>query len=150
MIRTIITGLLCVLASVSVSAQQLTEIGTWEVFPVFAPPAQKVIDTGSKVYYQSGGNLFEYDPKSDESYSYTRQNKLNGFEVSNIYYNYDENYLLIIYDDGNMDVLYPSGKVVNMSDLSDSEITRPLKVNDVAFAPARCIWQPRLVWWSMI
>ncbi|MDE7025307.1 MAG: hypothetical protein K2O88_05430 [Paramuribaculum sp.] len=137
MIRTIITGLLCVLASVSVSAQQLTEIGTWEVFPVFAPPAQKVIDTGSKVYYQSGGNLFEYDPKSDESYSYTRQNKLNGFEVSNIYYNYDENYLLIIYDDGNMDVLYPSGKVVNMSDLSDSEITRPLKVNDVAFAPGK-------------
>lgn len=137
MIRTIISLLLCVLAIIPSAAQQLTEIGTWEVFPVFAPPAQKVIDTGGKVYYQSGGNLFEYDPKNDESFSYTRQNKLSDFEVSNIFYNYDEKYLLVVYDTGNMDVVYNSGKVVNMSDLSDSQIVRPLKVNDVAFAPGK-------------
>lgn len=133
MIRTIILCMLCVLTGVSASAQQFTEIGTWEVFPVFAPPSQKVIDTGSKVYYQSGGNLFEYDPKSDESYCYTRDNKLSGFEISNIFYNYDEKYLLIVYEDGNMDVLYSTGKLVNISDISDSEVARPLKVNDVAF-----------------
>lgn len=129
--------LLCVLAMMPCAAQQLTEIGTWELFPAYAPPAQKVIDTGNKVFYQSGGNLFEYDPKNDESFSYTRQNKLSDFEVSNIFYNYDEKYLLVVYDTGNMDVVYASGKVVNMSDLSDSQITRPITVNDVAFAPGK-------------
>lgn len=137
MIRTIIILLLGALAVVPSMAQQLTEIGTWEVFPVFAPPAQKVIDTGGKVYYQSGGNLFEYDPKTDESFSYTRLNKLSDFEVTNIFYNYEEKYLLVVYESGNMDVVYPSGKVVNISDMSDSELTRPLKVNDVAFAPGK-------------
>ncbi len=115
------------------AAQQLTEIGTWEILPVFAPPAQKVLDTGNVVYYQSGGGLYAYDAANDESICYTRQNKLSDFEVDDIFYNYDKKYLLIAYSNGNMDVLYDNGRIVNLSDISDSNVSRPIKINDVSF-----------------
>lgn len=135
--RTIISFLLVAVALCSQAVNK--PVGQWDVHAAFAPPAQKVIETLNEVYYTSGGMLFSYNPQTDESRSYNVGNKLTDSGISNIFYNFDENYLLICYESGNLDFLYDDGRLVNMSDIKDSSITPPLTVTDVAFGPGR-LW----------
>ena len=129
--------LLSVAASPLGICAQNSEIGTWNVHSVFATPPVKVIDTGSKVYYVSGGSLFSYDKNQKESYSYTSGNKLSDVGVTNIFYNSDKKYLVIAYENGNLDMLYDDGDLYNLSDIVDSSIEPPLTINDVAFGSDR-------------
>lgn len=130
-----ITSLLALCCACVASALGLdaAEIGSWQAFAAFSAPPQKVVDTGSTVYYVSGGSLFSYDKSTSESYSFTIGNKLTGTSVTDIYYNADKHFLLVAYDSGNIDLLYDDGRVVNMSDIADSQIDPPLTINDVAF-----------------
>ena len=41
--------------------------GRWEFHAAFHAPPQKVIDTGKKVFYLSGGSLFSYNKENGES-----------------------------------------------------------------------------------
>lgn len=131
-ICTIISLLFSLLITIDGNAKN-KPIGTWNVYSSFSAPAQKVIDTKNVVYYTSGGRLFSYDKKNDENYSYTIGNKLSDYDITDIYYNYDKNYLLITYSSGNIDLLYTDGNVVNMSDIKDATIDPPLTINSVAF-----------------
>lgn len=110
-----------------------TPIGSWNYFSAYSHPCQEVVDTPDKVYYLSGGSLFSYDKKNDESYAYTLQNKLNDSYITDIFYNKNKKFLLIAYDTGNIDVLYDDGKVVNMSDIMDAELNVTKTINYVCF-----------------
>lgn len=121
---------MCLATLTSAVAQTM---GTWTTYPTFAAPPQKVIEASKKVYYLSGGNLFSYDKKGDETYAYTTGNKLNDCNITNIFYNHDKDYLLVAYNSGNIDLVYGDGKVVNMSDIKDSTVDPPRLINNVAF-----------------
>lgn len=108
-------------------------IGSWKVYPTYANPPQKVIETDDIVYYTTGNNLFSYNKKTDENYVYNEGNKLTDNNISNIYYDFDGHCLLIAYKSGNVDILYDDGRVVNLSDIRDSNITPPLTINAVSF-----------------
>lgn len=109
------------------------QIGTWKSYPIYSNPPQKVIETENIVYYTVGGNLFSYDKKNDESYSYTTGNKLNDTPISNIYYNFEKKYLVICYESSNIDLLYDNGTVKNISDIKDSPLDPPLTITNVCF-----------------
>lgn len=116
------------------SAQSM--IGEWNVYPLFSSTLSKVVETPSgKVYYLSGGSLYSYDLDSDEHYAYTRRNKLNGSVVQDIVYNPDKDYLLVVYEDTNLDLIYDDGKVVNIPDIRDSQISYSRQINDVFVHP---------------
>lgn len=106
--------------------------GQWEIFPFFSPHLDKIVDTPSdKVYYLTCGSLYSYDRSTDEHYSYTKQNKLSSSGISDIKYNPFKGYLLVIYEDANMDLLYDSGKVVNIPDINVASIPYTKKINDI-------------------
>lgn len=107
--------------------------GNWKVYSAFNAPAQKIIDTGKKVYYLSGGNLFSYDLKEDEGISYTIGNYLNDNDISDIYYDYDKSLLAIAYTSGNIDLLYSDGRIKNLPEIANASISSSKKINDVAF-----------------
>ncbi len=107
--------------------------GSWYVYPSFANPPQKVIDTDHIVYFTSGGSLFSFDKKNNETYSYTTQNKLTDTDITDIYYNHQRHYLVVCYASGNIDLLYDDGTMKNLSDISDSSIPAPLTIKDVCF-----------------
>jgi hypothetical protein len=106
---------------------------SWYVYDVFSSAVDGIIETPSLVYYTSAGNLFSYDKDSDETYAYTPYNKLNGNQVKAIYYNYDKDYLLVVYDDSNIDFIYDDGHVVNMPDIKDAINLQSRIINDVKF-----------------
>lgn len=110
----------------------------WYKFPIFSDTITTVVESTNKVYYQSKTSLFSFNPSDNESYSYSSINKLTGDDISNIYYNYDKRYLLIVYSDCNMDVLYDDGTLINLPEIRDAkQITEDKTINDVAFGEDR-------------
>lgn len=102
---------------VSVVAKSQTAPGEWYVYSVYSDHLSDVVETPGKVYYLSGGNLYSYNTDDNETYAYTTHNKLNGSVVDNIAYNRAGNYLCIVYDDANIDILHDDGRVVNLPDI---------------------------------
>lgn len=109
------------------------EIGTWQMYSSFCAPVQKTIVTPGKVYYITGGNLFSYDTKQQETYEYSTQNHLADYNITEARYNPDGKYLAVFYDTGNIDLIYDDGTARNFSDIASSDIDKPVSINDVYF-----------------
>lgn len=112
------------------SAQTL--LGSWNFHAPFAG-VQSIVDTPDKVYYVSKGALFSYDKENQESYTFTTSNSLNDSGISNIFYNPEAKYLLVAYSNGNIDLVYDNGKIINMSDIKDAVLTSLKNINGVSF-----------------
>lgn len=113
------------------SAQQWT--GQWIIYPTIGSKYDKVVDTDSKVYFLNSGGLYSYDKDSKETYFYNTANKLSGSNIKDIYYNGDGKYMIIVYSDNNMDMLYDDGKSYCLPDIKDANISEDKTINDVAF-----------------
>lgn len=127
--RTLI--LLSAILPLFVSAQ--LAVGDWNIYSAFSGTFDKIVETPEKVYYQSGSNIFSYDKEDNETYAYSSRNKLNDNQVTNIYYNKQNKYLLVTYETGNIDLIYDDGKVINVPDIKDAVLTSKKTINDVDF-----------------
>lgn len=113
--------------------QAQMSVGQWKLYSVFANSVTKMLETPDKVYYVSEGNLYSYDKLTDENYHYASVNKLNDNEITDVYYNHNNEYLLVAYKSGNIDLIYEDGKVVNLPDIKDAVMTTSKIINDVSF-----------------
>ncbi len=109
----------------------------WYKYPVYSDNISQVVETSTKVYYLSDGDLFSFSPSDNESYYYSQLNKLSDKDISNIYYNPDKKYLAVAYESGNIDLLFDSGDVVNLPDIKDSSVSASKAINYVAFGDDR-------------
>lgn len=112
-------------------AQQKT--GSWTVYPHIANTYTNVIETDSKLYMLSGGTLMHLSFDDNEFYVYTAEKMTANGGISNIYYNADDKYLLAAYTDGNIDLVYDNGKVVNMPEIRDAVLSTSHTINHVSF-----------------
>jgi len=119
--------LISLLGSVTVQAA----VGDWNVYSVYSDKLDDVIETQTKIYYTSSGNLYSYSTVDNETYSYTTGNKLNGSIVEHIVYNYDKHYLCVVYADANIDLLYDDGSVVNLPDIRDASISYDKEIKSI-------------------
>ncbi len=126
-ILTMLAALLCAAAGMAQTARG------WYKYPVFADAVDNLEETPDKVYFRSGTSLFSFSPADNETYAYTTDNKLSDVEVQEIYYNPAERYLLVVYTNSNLDLLYDDGRVVNLPDIKDANVFSPRTVRDVAF-----------------
>lgn len=118
---------------VSVQAQQA--VGQWEVYPSKSTVAGAVYEsTGEEVYYISGNNLFSYNKVTSEIETYNTGNYLSDTGIKNIYYNYDKDYLMVVYENANIDLIYNDRSVVNIPDIKNTIMMNSKAINDVFFA----------------
>ncbi len=122
--------LITILFPLVAAAQMMT--GQWKTYSAF-DGTEHLLDTPSKVYFVSNGSLVSYDKDEEETYIYNSQNKLNDNNIDNIYYNPEKNYLAVVYDNSNIDLVYDNGKVVNLGDIKDSNLTASKKINYITF-----------------
>ncbi|MDE7336245.1 MAG: hypothetical protein K2N10_08060 [Muribaculaceae bacterium] len=108
-------------------------VGNWERFSSFSTPT-KVIETPEYVYTLAGTSLSSIDKSTGELQALNALNRLNGNKVTGIWYDRDNKYLLVAYEDYNIDLVYDDGRTINVPDLRDAAITQDKTVNDADFA----------------
>lgn len=135
--KTILTAAaaVAVLLGAAIPAQGQQTVGNWNLYSLFdGKNIANVVETPTKVFYVSANRLYSYDKTSNETYTYSKRNRLNDTDVSQIYYNDAKDALLIAYQTGNIDVLYVrDDRLVNMGDIADATMTTSKGINDVAF-----------------
>jgi len=125
--------LLAITLPLLLSAQ--TSVGGWRFHPSFVgADASSLIDANDYVYYLSNSCLFRFDKSTSENENLNKVNDLSDMTVSHIYYNYDKEYLVVVYQNSNIDVILSSGSVINMPEIKDAVVTYSKTINDVTFA----------------
>lgn len=107
--------------------------GTWKIHTVFNSNRTRVIDAGTKVYCLTDCNLNYYDKASGTWEGVTVLNGLSEYHVKNIYYNAAKDYLVVTYNNYNIDILLANGRTMNIPNLKNMETPSARTINDVTF-----------------
>lgn len=139
-----------ILAAAAIAATFLSaSAADWKLHQTFDAGFKKVIDTPQRVYVQALGttaadlhykdvvfsSIFVYDKEADELLGYNARNYLSGTMVSTMAYNAQKGYLLIVYTDSNIDMLYDDGKVYNIPGLVNASLVSSKSANGITFDP---------------
>ena len=108
--------------------------GQWKIHPYFVGGnAKNCIDAGNKVYYLASGSLYCFDKESQTNDVLDANNSLNDLNVRQIYYNYSKQYLVVAYNDCNIDIILSSGEVINVPAVKEVVLHNTKTINDVTF-----------------
>jgi len=105
----------------------------WTTYALFSDQVDNMVEASDKVYYRSGSRLFSYSPSDGESYVYLWNNRLSDIFVKEIYYNAPGKYLLVVYENSNIDLIFDDGAVVNLPEVKDSSLVNKT-INNVDFS----------------
>lgn len=106
-------------------------VGSWFTYPLYKGVPDRIVDTPANVYYLSLGRLFSYDKNNDETRDYI--DVLSDAGIAVIDYNAACKFLFIGYNNGNVDLLYDNGRVVNLPDIKEAQIAYDKGINQVDF-----------------
>lgn len=114
--RTALSMIHCLLFIVHDSSAQ---IGLWQSHVSYRS-GQSVAVVGNKVYAATQNGFFQYDKRTGEITTLSKQNQLSDVGISRLLYLADQNRLLLAYQNGNLDLLtlLPTGEpgeVLNVS-----------------------------------
>jgi hypothetical protein len=92
----------------------------------------KIAQSENKIYAVSEGSLYSVDKQDGGLEFYSKITGLNGAYISNIEYDADNHELLIIYLNGNIDILSSAG-VTNLPDLYNKQMSSSKTINQIQF-----------------
>ena len=97
---------------------------------------QRIIENKDTTYISTPfGNLFRLDKETQENEALSIINDLSDMTISQVYYNSEKDYLVVIYSNVNIDIILSDGTVVNMPELKNADMRQSKTINDVTFAP---------------
>lgn len=111
--------LLAVLAHAAAAIAQ--EIGSWRVYPSYMNATQNVT-ADSYVFALMNGNLLRYDTDDQTVETYNRLEHLSDTGIAYIAYSEQAKTLVIIYANGNIDLMDLNNNVWNLNDLKQSTL----------------------------
>lgn len=125
-----------VIALAAMVAQAQSDYGKWILHPMFSGDnIANCIDVGDAVFYLASDNLYRYDKDTQENEHLNRANYLSDLGVKNIYYNQEKNYIMVVYQNSNIDVInMKDDNISNMSDIKNADIAASKTINDITFA----------------
>lgn len=137
MIRHILSLLIAVFATVTAYAD-----ANWRMHTSFDGKIDHLVDTRYITYFTSQAmpevegrdtylTLFKYDKKGDELINLSTDNILSGNTIHTVQYNPNKKYLMVIYSDYDIDLLYDNGKVVNIPTYKLSSVSGKKNVNSI-------------------
>ena len=106
-------------------------IGTWRSHPAYNN-AVKTVKAFGYIYVLSDGALYFYDPLDEGIYTIDKTGGLGDTDITTFGLCKSENALLIIYSNGNIDIIYSDETIYNFTDLKNSNNVN-LSVNDLKF-----------------
>lgn len=122
----------------------------WRLHSTFDGNVERLVDTPDYTYILSRAQLFfsglgdhglnyltlfRYDKEGEEMQSLNKQNLLSDNILQTIEYNPAKKYLMAVYDNGNIDLIYDKGNVVNVPGLKLAGSDYSKNVGRITFAP---------------
>lgn len=134
MIKKIAILLTIVFSALGLQAQ--LPVGGWTIHSPFGG-VSSIAETKSTVYYLSAGSLFSVDKATNEVRSLNSSNDLNGGSIKALYPHPEGKYIIVVYNNCNMDRINADGSVINISDIADALLTGKPEINHVGFGKDR-------------
>ena len=103
--------------------------GTWRIYAA-SHDAQETVVMDGRVYVLSDGSLYSYDPEDTSVETYDKEGILSDFGIYAIRYSADTREVVIVYTNGNIDLLSADGSVYNLPDLKTKTLSDKT-INDV-------------------
>jgi hypothetical protein len=126
--------LLIILLIAPLTMEAQNDTGSWKIHSSFGSTISNLVDEGDYVYYLVSSNLYRFNKKTRENEVLNKFNDLSDIGIKQIYFNNAKKYLVVVYDNSNIDIIMKSGKVVNLPDIKDIIINRSKTINDITFA----------------
>lgn len=104
-----------------ISSLHAQQIGEWQVYPSYWIADQNVV-AGKSVYTLCNGNLMRYDSEDTSVRTYDSLNDLNDIEIKHIAYSAQAKRLILVYDNGNIDLMDLDDNVQNIASLKNSTL----------------------------
>ncbi len=92
--------------------------------------AKQCVVVNDKVYVLSDGSLYSYTPDTEFVECYDKSNAISDQGIRHIGVCEKSNTLVIIYENANIDLMYPDGSVVNVTEFANASTFDP-QVNDL-------------------
>jgi len=106
-------------------------MGKWRTHFAYNSVIQ-IAQSKNKIYAVSEGALYSVDKQDGNLEFYSKLSGLNGTTISRIEYDTTNDQLLIIYTNGNIDLL-GNGGVINIPDLYNKQMSASKEVNQINF-----------------
>ena len=91
-----------------------------------------VAEANNNVFAVADGSLYSYDKEDQSVQTYSKLNGLSDVAITRLGYNADVNTLLIVYDNGNIDLWGEDG-IYNLPFLKNSTVVQDKTVNAISF-----------------
>jgi len=128
-----IVTIVFLLSLLSWSGSAQVAMGKWRTHFAYNSVSQ-IAQSDNKIYAVSDGALFSVDKQDGESglEFYSKISGLNGSNISRIEFDPTSKQLLIIYANGNIDLL-TTGGVINIPDLYNKQMSSSKEINHIQF-----------------
>ena len=118
----LIGRIFCIMVSCMLMIPAEAAIGDWTIYSSYRK-ADKVVNLDGILYVLADGRLFSYDPEDTSVEIFDKVDALSGSTVVNVIHCASDHLLALIYDDGNIDLLYSDGEIYNMPELMQKTLT---------------------------
>ena len=126
-LRTIFLMLALSLSSITINAGNT---GTWNAYMAYHD-IKDVEKAGKMLYILASDNLYSYNTNDNSVLTYDKMNILSDCDISLIAYCNAAKRLVIVYRNGNIDILTASDEAINVSDFYTKAMTEDKTVNSI-------------------
>ena len=106
-------------------------IGDWKAYMAYSK-VQEIEQAGNLIFVQASNGLYVYNKNDQSIQTFSKIDYLNDCEIQHIAYNKASQRLLIIYTNGNIDLMNVNNyEVTNLSDYQNATTTGDKTVNDI-------------------
>ena len=140
----------CVAVLFAFGAEAASSSADWRHFNTFDDKLDYIFDTPSKTYFLAQPQLFDpgksdnkekllflfsRDKETGEVREYNSLNFLSHSLIKKANYNARKNYLMLVYDDSDIDILYDDGTLRNIQALKNYNTSGSKEVRSISFDP---------------
>ena len=109
----------------------IAQIGTWRAFMSYYEPQQIVKASSNTLFVRASNSLYSYNLNDHSITTYDKVNTLSDTYISNIAWSQQAKRLIIVYQNGNIDLMDLQENVTNISSLYTKTLTESKTVNNV-------------------
>uniref|UniRef100_UPI003F65B641 PorZ beta-propeller-like domain-containing protein n=2 Tax=Prevotellaceae TaxID=171552 RepID=UPI003F65B641 len=126
----VVLTLSAMMTASTVAVASTPPIGTWKSYMAYSD-IRHIVKVGNRVYVVASGDLYVYDTSDESITTMDRNNGLSDTDIKFISWNAAAKRLVIVYSNGNIDLLSEKLDITNISDYYDKSLTYDKTINNV-------------------